>query len=243
MHSCGTPPSATRRCVRFGALALFGLCAAGTRAADRELSAIAREQLCVTEGSVGTAPLAGWWEVGDSKMRAYIAASTGTALEARFRYLGATREQSQLGSGQVRRQFGLKLRAQDACNLVYAMWRIEPEAKLVVSVKSNPGQHTSAACGNRGYRNLKPQRAGALPTLRAGDEHSLRAQMSGAELEVFADDALVWQGAVGEEALALNGPVGMRSDNAHLLVRLRAPAVSHAATAAPLCQSAAGESD
>ena len=34
-----------------------------------------------------------------------------------------------------------KLRAEDACNLVYVMWRIEPQSRLVVSVKRNPGQH------------------------------------------------------------------------------------------------------
>ena len=71
-----------------------------------------------------------------------------------------------LASGEMRRQFGLKLRAEDACNLVYAMWRIEPESKLVVSVKSNPGQHTSAQCGNRGYQNIKPLHSSPLPSLR-----------------------------------------------------------------------------
>ena len=41
--------------------------------------------------------------------------------------------------GELRRQFGLKLRAQDACNLVYVMWRIEPASKLVVSIKCRTG--------------------------------------------------------------------------------------------------------
>ena len=49
------------------------------------------------------------------------------------------------------------------------MWRIEPESKLVVSVKSNPGQHTSAECGNRGYRNIKPRRSTPVPVLHSGD--------------------------------------------------------------------------
>jgi hypothetical protein len=224
---------------------LLGMIAAVAPAAQSELAAIPREQLCVTEGAVTASSVPGWWEVSDSKMRAYASGSAGTVLEARFKYLGATRQQSQLGSGQSRRQFGLKLRAQDACNLVYAMWRFEPEAKLVVSVKSNPGQHTSAECGNRGYRNLKPQRSSAVPPLQVGDEHALRAQMSGTQLAVYADNALVWEGLLDREALSFIGPAGMRSDNAHLLVRLNAPLANASAanSASTSCHSGAGESD
>jgi hypothetical protein len=57
---------------------------------------------------------------------------TPQAVEARLTYLGHTRDVARLGSGAMREQFGLKLRAHDACNLVYAMWRIgglpEPRA-------------------------------------------------------------------------------------------------------------------
>jgi hypothetical protein len=113
------------------------------------------------------------------KMRAYLKAFTPQVVEAHFTYLGSTGNEARLGSGELRRQFGLKLRAQDACNLVYAMWRIEPESKLVVSVKSNPGQHTSAECGNRGYRNVKARRSTPVPALRSGDAHVLRAEMNG----------------------------------------------------------------
>jgi hypothetical protein len=59
------------------------------------------------------------------------------------------------------------LRAEDACNLVYLMWRIEPESRLVVSVKRNPGQHASAECGNRGYQNVKPRYSAPIPSLAA----------------------------------------------------------------------------
>jgi hypothetical protein len=99
------------------------------------------------------------------KMRAFVAAATTQVVEARLTYLGPTRTEARLGSGEMRRQFGLKLRAQNGCNLVYAMWRIEPEAKLVVSVKSNPGMNSSSECGNRGYRNIKPRRWSAVPHL------------------------------------------------------------------------------
>jgi hypothetical protein len=46
--------------------------------------------------------------------------------------------------------------------------------------------------------------------------------MNGAEMKVFADGSLVWQGSVGAEALRFEGPIGIRSDNAHLQIELRA---------------------
>ncbi len=140
--------------------------------------------------------------------------------KVQFIYLGGTPNEAPLASGEMRRQFGLKLRALDACNLVYAMWRIEPESKVVVSVKSNPGQHTSAQCGNRGYQNIKPSHSTPVPTLNPGDTHTLRAEMNGGEMRVFADKSMVWEGSVGPDALAFDGPVGVRSDNARLQIYL-----------------------
>jgi hypothetical protein len=72
------------------------------------------------------------------KVRAYLNAFTSQLIDAHFAFLGSTGNEARRGSGELRRQFGLKLRALDACNLVYAMWRIEPESKLVVSVKAIP---------------------------------------------------------------------------------------------------------
>lgn len=185
--------------------------------------AIGRESLCVTEGALDNAPK-GRLAVNANKMRAYVSAWTSQAIEAHFTYLGPTAEESKLGSGATRVQFGLKLRAEDACNLVYAMWRIEPESKVVVSVKRNPGQTRSSECGNRGYVNIKPQRAVAAPALRAGDTHTLSAKIDGDELHVFVDNAEVWDGSLGPDAEGLKGPVGIRSDNARLTLDLKAGA-------------------
>ena len=182
---------------------------------------VSRDNLCVTEGSIDKATDTRLL-VNVPKMRAYVNSWTSPAVEAHFTYLGPTAQESRLGSGQVRRQFGLKLRAQDPCNLVYAMWRIEPESKLVVSLKRNPTQHTSAECGNQGYQNIKPQRFSPVPLLRPGDAHTLRAEMNGEELRVFADDREVWEGSVGADAASLEGPVGIRSDNARLELDLKA---------------------
>jgi hypothetical protein len=204
-----------------------------------KLVTVSKADLCVTEGAIEELP-GGRLSVTVPKMRAYLNAATPQEVAVRFTYLGSTRNEARLGSGELRRQFGLKLRAQDACNLVYAMWRIEPESKLVVSVKSNPGQHTSAECANRGYRNVKPVRSKPVPVLQVGATHELRAQMNGEQLEVSADSVLVWQGSVGSDAAALNGPVGMRSDNAKLELDFRAPQFS---SRGPGCHTGPGESE
>jgi hypothetical protein len=176
---------------------------------------IKARDFCVTEGAVEQSG-ANRVSVNVPKMRAYVKAATSSSVEIHFRYGGATQTQSALGSGQVRSQFGLKVRAQDPCNLVYVMWRVEPESQLVVSVKRNPGQHTSAQCGNRGYVNIKAVKASPVPMLKAGSSHTLRAEMKAAELRVYVDNKEVWEGSVGADAAALEGPVGIRSDNVRL---------------------------
>ena len=180
-----------------------------------------RKSLCVTEGVIKEAA-GNRLSVDVPKMRAYVNRWAAQAIEARFTYLGPTAGQVPLGSGEIRRQLGFKLRAQDGCNLVYAMWRFEPESRLVVSVKSNPSEHTSAECGNRGYRNIKARKSPPVPRLHPGEPHTLRAEMNGTEMAVFIDDTPVWQGNVGSEALSFDGPVGIRSDNARLELELRA---------------------
>jgi hypothetical protein len=223
-------------------LVAFRLCSAAPVSGGK-LMPVPRSSLCVTEGAIEERS-GGRLAVSVPKMRAYLNALTPQSVEADFTYLGSTGNEARLGSGELRRQFGLKLRAQDACNLVYAMWRIEPESKLVVSVKSNPGQHSSAECGNRGYRNIKPARSKPVPVLHPGSAHSLRAEMNGAEMKVFADNVLVWEGSVGPEAGNLKGPVGMRSDNARLEVEFRAAQPLRARSGnAQGCRSGPGESE
>jgi len=207
------------------------------------LSPVSLPQLCVTEGGLEPGSADGSFSVEAPKMRAYLNLQTPAQIEARFRYLGPTAHDSKLASGLMRRQFGLKLRAADACNLVYAMWRIEPESKLVVSVKSNPGKHSSAECGNRGYSNIKPQFSMQVPKAADGQQHVLRAVMSAAHLKVFADGSLVWDGSVGSSALAVDGPVGVRSDNTRLQLGLLADLPRTLPAKLPACRSGAAESD
>jgi hypothetical protein len=185
------------------------------------LTPVKRALLCITEGSVAEAPRQRL-SVTAAKMRAVLPSAGRQAIEARFTYLGATAETAPLRSGEVRRQFGLKLRAADGCNLVYAMWRFDPEPGLIVSVKSNPGLHESKACGNRGYHTIRPRHAGPVAAPVVGEQHRLTAEMSGATLQVLIDGSPVWEGDLGAEAMAADGPVGMRSDNVRLEVELLA---------------------
>jgi hypothetical protein len=210
----------TRRSARLPVIhtLLFALLLAGAASAQSrpgEWITMTPADFCVTEGSVEKGP-GDRLSVNVPKVRAYVSRATAPSAEVRFRYIGPTKEESKLGSGQVRTQFGLKLRAQDPCNLVYVMWRIEPESKLVVSVKRNPSEHTSAQCGNRGYTNIKPSKVSPVPRLGAGQSHTLRAEMKEQELRVFVDNKEVWDGNIGSDAARRQGPVGIRSDNAQL---------------------------
>jgi hypothetical protein len=178
------------------------------------------------------------------KMRAYINQGDALGAQLQFTYLGPTRTQSALGSGAIRVQFGLKLRAADPCNLVYVMWRVEPESKLVVSVKSNPQVHTSSQCGNRGYQNIKPATARAAPAVRSGQSHTLRASLRNNELLAYIDNELVWQGGLSPQAAAMNGPAGIRSDNAQLEFELRAePATPGGTGQIPGCRTGPDQSE
>jgi hypothetical protein len=234
------------KCANFIFAACFLLFASNARMRARPATnwiAVPHGKLCVTEGAVESAS-GDRLSVNVPKMRAFVTIATTQEVEAHFTYLGKTPGEKPLGSGEMRRQFGLKLRAQDPCNLVYAMWRIEPESKLVVSVKSNPDQHASAECGNRGYRNIKPVQSSPVPLLRPGAAHTLRAEMNGAEMRVYADNNLVWEGNVGPEGGHLNGPVGMRSDNTRLEIELRAGQLSGAHPDYHLtCRPSAGEGE
>ncbi|KFE70396.1 hypothetical protein [Hyalangium minutum] len=174
---------------------------------------VSLESFKTTEGVLKPGQKEGQVLVDVPKMRAVVPSSSSSVAELHFTYLGPTRRQLPLASGENRLQVGLKLRAQDACNLAYVMWRLAPEPGLVVSIKSNPGDHDSDSCGNRGYTNLEPRQAVPVPLIVKGDSHVLRAEQEGKVLRVFADGILVWEGELPREALALKGPVGLRSDN------------------------------
>ena len=195
-----------------------------------------RSQLCITEGEINQLD-GNKLSVSVPKMRAFVTDPTLQEVEAHFKYLGRSTKTIPLASGQIRRQFGLKLRAQNGCNLVYAMWRIRPVQELVVSVKSNPGMTKSAECDAHGYHNIKHTAQHPMPQIQIGKSYTLRAIMEGSKMRVYANNKLVWEGDVGPEALAFDGPVGVRTDNGHFEFELFAAkpgAGQHGATSA--CQ-------
>ena len=182
-------------------------------AAAKRLSPIALERLVQTKGELQPAAQ-GRFLVNVPKMRAV--ATSGDSEEAilRFRYLGPTDEQSTLKSGASKQQLGLKLRAENGCNLVYAMWRFAPKPGIQVLVKRNPGMTMHAECENNGYTTVAATQIAAAPAVAAdGSEHKLRALWQGNRLAVFADGVSVWEGELPQEAMSLAGPVGIRSDN------------------------------
>src|SRR5262249_9816004 len=144
------------------------------------------DQLCVTNGVVSTLP-DGRLAIETPSSRAIVRFATAQIAEIRFRYLGPSMSTKLLASGELRRQIGLKLRAQDTCNLLYAMWHIEPDAKIAVSLKRNADKHTHAECGAGGYVNISPRRSVGLPKILAGEWHTLRAELHGTELTIVAD--------------------------------------------------------
>jgi hypothetical protein len=181
------------------------------------LELIDRDDLCVTNGVVSRLA-SGRLAVEAASSRAVLHASLGQTAdqvaEIRFRYMGPSQSTKPLASGELRRQIGLKLRAEDTCNLIYAMWHIEPDTRIAVSIKHNAGMHTHEQCRAGGYVNIKAPRRLDLPPIRPGEAHTLRAELHGNDLTVTADGKVAWQGTLGNDTPSLTGPTGFRTDNA-----------------------------
>jgi len=177
------------------------------------LSPVSPDRLCVTKGAAAIGR-----PVTEPTVRAVALGSSGDAASLSFVFRGDTAVSRDLASGESRRQLGLKLRAQDGCNLLYVMWRLDPKPSLTVSLKHNPGKRTHRECGANGYTRLKPARDAApplasVPALSPGSSHTLRAEIAGDDLLAWIDDQLVWRTPLPSTARSLSGPAGLRSDN------------------------------
>lgn len=177
------------------------------------LRQIGPDELCATNGAISERS-DGHLAIDTPSSRAVLRVPSAQTAEIRFRYLGPSAGSKPLASGEMRRQIGLKLRAQDSCNLVYAMWHIEPDSKIAVSVKHNADKHTHAQCGAKGYTFIKARTGADVPRVTPGQLHTLRAELHGDELTVVADGKTVWNGSLGSVVASINGPVGLRTDNA-----------------------------
>ncbi len=198
--------------------------APGEHAPSIDVHPIDHDAICVTKGDVTDAA------IREPTVRAYARGSTGDAAQLTFTFNGDADRARALANGELRRQMGLKLRAQDSCNVVYVMWRLDPKPKLEVSVKANPGKRTHEECGADGYTKIKPAAARPVPFLDVGATHTLRAEIVGDALYAWIDNALVWTGTLPPEAREIRGPAGMRSDNVKLdNISLAAPRAGGAA--------------
>ena len=154
----------------------------------------------------------GRWEVNTKEMRATIKGTTGKSIAVYFTYLGPTRETSRLADGEIRNQFGVKLRAQDTCNCVYVMFHFEKNVGVSVQVKRNPGKKTHEDCLDRGYESVSFH---PTPFVKVNTPHTLAAKLESRMLTVSADgDA--WQ-VILPGVIDFDGPAGLRSDNAHVI--------------------------
>ena len=174
----------------------------------------------VTDGKIERAP-GKRLKVLTKEMRARLKFTTEQSVTLKFTYLGPTKEVAHLAGGEVRSQFGIKLRAHDDCNAVYVMWHFAPDQKITVSVKRNPGKRTHAECLDHGYiNNIKPRIVDIPQRVEVNHPHVLTTSMSGSDLTVTADNKMVWWGDLGPVALSFNGPVGLESDNARVVFDL-----------------------
>jgi hypothetical protein len=212
-------------------MTVFG-CAPSAFAQKGSLAAlerIDRDRLCVTNGAI-SGLTGGRLAIETPSSRAVVQAGTKNAAdqiaEIHFQYLGPSQGSRPLASGELRRQIGVKLRAEDSCNLIYAMWHIEPDARIAVSIKRNAGLHTHEQCGAHGYVNFKSQDRSGPPPIRPGEAHTLRAELRGKDLTVTADDKVAWQGSLGSEMVLPIGPPGLRTDNARFALEFFAGALA-----------------
>lgn len=181
-----------------------------TATAGPAMRAVSHESLCVTKGAIANAA------IGEPTVRAFALGTSGDAAQLSFKYAGTSNAARALESGEMREQVGLKLRAQNSCNVVYVMWRIAPKPGLAVQVKYNPGKARHEECGTEGYIKVKPSSHVAIPELAVGSSHTLRAEIHGDELHAWIDGALVWQGTLPVETRDIAGPAGLRTDNVRL---------------------------
>lgn len=182
------------------------------------LQRITRDELRVTNGAVTGLPN-GALEIQTPSSRAVVrSAPNSTAAqsaEIHFRYLGPSKADKPLASGELRRQIGLKLRAADSCNVVYVMWHIAPDSGIAVSVKRNAA-HSHVQCGVHGYEAIAPLMKYAPRPIEEGDVRMLRAELRGRTLGITADGQMVWLGTLPRALPA--GPPGFRTDNARFVL-------------------------
>ena len=121
---------------------------------------------------------------------------------------------------------GLKMLVSNSCNLLYFVWRIEPEEKLMVTLKRNPGQTLHKECGARGYHHVAGDYFSKYG-LTAKDRKTHKLLVKIYEINqvpaysVWVDQQKIQSGTIDPDLLGgIDGPVGIRSDNGKFTFKL-----------------------
>jgi hypothetical protein len=177
---------------------------------EREVKA---GDVCVTNGAVER-EANGKFVINSASSRAVVTGSDDSVGVLRFEYLGPSADETKLASGNVRRQLGIKLRAEDSCNVIYIMWGIEPQPGLVVSMKVNEGKTTHAQCGVKGYKLIPARFEKPVAPIKVGEPRTLAAKLDeNRKLTVRVDGDVVWEGIAFPTAKSMYGYTGIRTDN------------------------------
>lgn len=180
------------------------------------------DRLHVTSGRVEPSHGA-FLTVHSPMMRGVATAAAGSAVELAFEYRGPSHDTAPFASGEIRRQLGIKLRAADTCNVVYAMWYADTPGHLHVSAKHNAGKTRHQECGDGGYIPVTATLSRDVPALVPGAKHVLRAEIDGDRMQIIVDGAVAWVGELPPEVRGQTGPAGIRSDNVDFDFELRLP--------------------
>jgi hypothetical protein len=80
------------------------------------------------------------------------------------------------------------------------------------------GKLDKAAGGRYQIRALPARTKVVLPAVKMDEPHTLAVALNGLELTVVTDGVVAWQGTLPNiSAAADDGPLGFRSDNAHVV--------------------------
>lgn len=177
---------------------------------------VAPGDVCVTNGVVER-EAGGRFVINSPSSRAVVRGSDDSVGTLKFEYLGPAKGETKLASGVVRRQLGIKLRAEDSCNVIYIMWGIDPEPGLVVSMKVNEGKTTHAQCGVKGYKLVPATFEKPVAPIKVGEPRTLAAKLDeNRKLTVRVDGDVVWEGIAFPTAKTMYGYTGIRTDNARV---------------------------
>jgi hypothetical protein len=200
--------------------------------------AIKPGDVCVTNGALEK-DSSGNFVVNTPSSRAVVKGTSDSVAAINFEYLGPASGETQLASGVVRRQLGVKLRAEDSCNVIYIMWGIEPQPGLIISMKVNQGKASHAECGVKGYKLVPATFEKPTAPIKIGEPRALAANLDeSGKLTVRVDGEVAWEGQTFATANTMYGYNGVRTDN----VRVRfewlgddgaAPAARRAGRPAP----------